>query len=848
MSIVRPERCSSCPFKTLTCGSRGPKDSPFVIVGESPGSREIAKGLPFIGPSGQMLMDVLKEVGYDERIHPKPYVLNALQCMPIGDKAALLATATSACKSRLAEELGRHPRTVILALGAAATWSITGNYNLRITRDRGKVLPTPYADGGVVLAVHPAYLMRNGVGLPFWKRDLKQAVDILNGEPYGDWHEPEWRVLSERNQLEWMVRDYTREGTKLTTGDVETDDLSAFNGRLLSLGITKGNGRHVDIIPEEIIYDNWDLMKVLLESPNCTWNWHNGKFDIAWFWRALRGTLPRIEARVDEDTLLMSYALNSNRGFHDLDQVAQNWIRAPAHKGAIDKYLPYKGASYRNIPKPELYKYQAFDVSKTHQQHGPLHRALEDDGPKTLRLYTDILIPGSKFFAELEHQGIALDLDRVRQNYELHQLELQQIDAELQTYAREYMGREINFASPIQLRELMYRYMKLGPNNCIWDKESTDEKHLIEVQRRTNHPMVHTLLKRREVAKRCGTYVSNMLPVEEQNAHRKKGQRKIKAEEVLFDSDGRVRASFMLHGTATGRPACRDPNLLNMPRGPLIRTQFVARPGHIIIEVDLNQAELRSLALMSGDPLLMDIYTKNEVSIHDVTTGKFFGSKQQMKESVEVMEKAAHLLQYFGELTPDRVYAEAKMRGKAVNFGIVYGREAHSLAQEFAISHQEAQRWIDEWLHDLYPVAGQFIKRCRDTVRLNQTMSTVFGRKKRLGVVSPEKQHDYENESANFPHQSTAHDIILCTGIEVQPVLKEKWDARIWNEVYDALYIEAPAEDETVSACISYIQSVVARVPRDWGLTRVPFIGDAKVGYTWGTMKDWKGSIAASLN
>jgi len=456
-------------------------------------------------------------------------------------------------------------------------------------------------------------------------------------------------------------------------------------------------------------------------------------------------------------------------------------------------------------------------------------------------LYENILIPASNMMGRVEEQGVLVDLEKVRANYKQHNIELGVMNAKLQVYARQHMGREINFGSPIQLKELLYRHMKLGPKGCQWAKESTDEKHLILVQRAHNHPIIHDLLNFREVAKRKGTYVTNHLPPAEKDTKAKQ------KDPPLYDPDGRIRPSFLIHGTGTGRLACREPNILNFPRGPLVRSQYVAAPGKVFVEVDLNQAELRSLALMSGDPLLVKIYTENTISIHDVTTAKFFGSKAQMKEDRHVIEEAAHLLQYFGEMTPDKVYKEAKMRGKAVNFGIVYGREAHSLAQEFNISHQEAQRWIDEWLEELYPTAGAFIKKCRASVLRRQTITTAFGRKKKFGVVSPEKLHDYQNEAANFPHQSTASDIMLLVALEVEFELRRRWQARIWNEVYDAIYVEMDADDVAINELITYVQGVITRLPPEHGLTRIPFLGDAKVGYNWGEMEDWQGSLEATL-
>jgi len=518
--------------------------------------------------------------------------------------------------------------------------------------------------------------------------------------------------------------------------------------------------------------------------------------------------------------MLMSYALNENKGYHDLDQIAQHWIGAPRHKHMLPK-LP-TGASYREYEPSLLYKYNAIDISKTHAAWFPLRAALREDS-HSINEYRTLLIPGSNFVANMQLYGVEADVAAIEKNVELHDREIAEIKAKLNVYANKHMGRDINPGSPKQVKELLYEKMALGHPTM-----STDENALIAAKRRTEHPIIDIMLDFREVAKRKGTYVANILP----DPTRKKNPL------GFIQGDGRVHADYGLHKTATGRLAGSDPNMLNQPRGPLIRSQFIAGKGKIFVEVDLNQAELRSLALMSGDPILMDIYTKNEVSIHDVTTSAFYASKKDILADPDVAARVRHQLQLHASFPADQIYGEAKMRGKAVNFGIVYGREAYSLSREFDISMAEAQRWIDDWL-GLYSGAADFIDYCRRAPLENRTLITVFGRKKRNGAVGRDTLKNLQNEFANFPHQSTASDIMLETAIETQPVLAQRWNAHIWNELYDAIYFECDASDDLLQEAIPYVQEVVTRIPRDRGLLRVPFLGDAKIGYSWGGMKDY---------
>lgn len=806
-------RCEGCPWKTMTCGTRGPEDSPFVIIGESPGTRELHTGMPFSGPSGKMIAEVLNAAGFSS-LGIVPYVINAMDCYPAEKNLGTLEQATRACNNRVQRQLQAHPRKLILALGLAASWAVTGDYGIRIQRDRGTVRQSPFSELGAVITLHPAFIMRNGSALSVWRKDIRQAVELLQGKQLGKWTPPTWTVVDTPSQYNDVVDEYVAAGG-LVTGDIETGDLHWMKEKVLCHGITKGDGSHVHVITEKMLYAMPGTTKRLMEAPSLRWNWANGLFDIKWFMHHWG-----IQARVDEDVMLMSYTLNENRGYHDLDQIAQHWIGAPRHKDMLPK-LP-KGTSYRAYDPELLYKYNAIDLSKTHASWFPMRAAIRADW-NAINEYRTILTPATDFIARMQLYGVLADQDKIRDNIVLHEAELADIRAKINVYAQRHLGHDLNPNSPMQVKELLYLKMGLGHPTM-----STDENALIAAKRRTEHPIIDLMLDHREVAKRKGTYVSNILP----DPTRKKNPA------GFIQADGRVHADYKLHATATGRLAGSDPNMLNQPRGPLIRSQFVAGKGKIFVEVDLNQAELRSLALMSGDPILTDIYTKNEVSIHDVTTAKAFASKAAIAADPSVAAMVRAQLHAGIHITDDKLYAEAKMRGKAVNFGIVYGREAYSLSREFDIPMAEAQRWIDDWL-GLYSGAADFIDYCRRAPQENRTLITVFGRKKRPGAVGRDTLKNLQNEFANFPHQSTASDIMLETAIEVSPVLKSRWNAHIWNELYDAIYFECDASDDLLQEAVPYIQDVITRIPRDRGLLRIPFLGDAKIGYTWGSMKDY---------
>lgn len=764
--------CKDCFFRGKKVGGRGPIDSPFVIVGESPGFQELIGGVPFIGPSGDLLEQVLQEFNVAQLVDP--YFTNAFKCLPRVKDQTTLPQAAARCHDHLIEELRTHPRIVILALGAPALWSLTGDYSLKITKVRGKVFESPLASRGIVASVHPAFLLRGGGNIKQFREDVGLALERFRGID----RLPTWATRYITLTRPSQVRALAKLLNSLTTDDVigaddETSGFSFFSDRILSSGFSFRPG-FVYIVPGEL------TIPELYTSP-AKYVWHNGKFDVKFHW--VKGE----PARVDEDTMLMSYTLNEKRGFHDLEQVAGDKLGHPNWKGMLEKYLPKKNVSYEVIPPPILHKYQALDINSTRQLYYHFAPKLEE-APESLQLYRDVLIPASHFLAKVETRGITLDTEWVQKNATYLGEQCIRLEGEINKVSREVMGADVNVRSPKQLQELLYTRLKLGP------LQSTDEDHLKKLPR---HPVVTNLMSYRTVHKQRSTYVTPLLE--------------------LMEPDGRIHSTYLLHGTATGRLSSRNPNLQNIPRDPLIRGQFVAGDGKVFIEPDLSQAELRSLACLSADPGLLAIFCDTDRSLHNEVASDLFGKD-------------------FDE--------EQKMIAKNINFGIVYGITEFGLLDQLenaeppikGYSSKDCREWIFGWAAR-FPVAWAYIQRCRAAVRRSETITTVFGRKKRHGVIARERLKDLENEASNFPHQSIASDIVLTTCTRVDDYILERWGAEICNLVHDSALIRIDEDEEKMRECCTFVMEQFTSTPRMKGLTRVPFKSEAKIGRRWGSAK-----------
>lgn len=826
----RPTRCSGCPFKSKTCGSKGPIDSPIVFVGESPGQSEIVHNKPFVGRSGEFLDNVVPK----EYRHIKPFVTNAFCCLPPKEgKDTVLAEAVSACTQRLLVEIKAYPRKVIIALGNGAMWGLTGEFGHRITQIRGQVFPSELAEHGIVASVHPAYLLRGSGSQRLFKRDIELGYELYvkDGKTKYSYVDADCILMETEGDIRDLIDLASKDDVKYIAGDIETSDLSYFRGSILSQGFCF-DPRTAYIVPPRLFKYVGQIYNP--EVVKARWIWHNGKFDIGW----LRYEKERQEAsssletfrklllhevtegsnregyqfaRVDEDTMLLSYAIEETKGIHGLETVASDYLMAPKWKDMKDAYLPKKFASYANIPPNVLYRYQAKDLSSTLQAFHVMRPMVAAD-PLLEKLYTRTLIPASEHLAWVERCGFKVDRARMKINEKIQNDRVADALSRVNKISQEVLGYEINPGSWQQVQKLLYvGGLGLAGKHVL----GTDVKVLnsLTPKNTTQHPAITAILDYRVESKALSTYIIGLY------------------DDIMPDK--RIHTSFLIHGTTSGRLSSRDPNLQNIDRDGEIRNQFVCDTEFVpigsgdlderlqeayeeyllelqleLFELDLNQAELRSLACLSGDEVLCKVYTENKVSIHHIVSCKLFGKDYNQEEY---------------------------MRSKMVTFGIVYGRGAASLAQEFKISEEEAQKYIDDWFAQ-FPQAHKFIQRCRQAPLRGAKLITPFGRKRRFGIISPEKAHNAQNQAANFPHQSIASDIMLHGAIEIRPFLQAR-RIKMVDLVHDCMMLEQRDDEDLRQEVKRVGKAILEAIPPRWGLKKVPFIADAKRGKRWGDFK-----------
>lgn len=796
--------CVDCVFKGKQITYRGDISSPFVIVVESPGPIELAKGAPLLGPAGDLFNNLIKNLRH---LLPENFlVTSAIKCLPRVKDEKKMTAACNACKPTLYEELKRAPRKLILAFGSHALHALTGDTSLKITKVRGQLFKSDLASVGVLACFSPSFILRGGGNMQQFRRDLELAVNLYADTAIGDTQrapqhqfiEGSYKCIDTADTYVELLAEISAQPKETFIGyDLETDGFDPRRTEILlpsylGVGIICAG---VSLGKDKTYVVKGSLVDDRLFQTDAMQCWHNGKYDIGWLWE--KGFT---SARVDHDSMLASYLLNERGGIHDLEQVGHDWLQAKNYKNMLEEYLPSRKHSYANIPYSKLAHYQAIDAQLTQE----LCILLSDKLYKDVHLkkaYDEVVIPASAFLAKMEQNGLYVDQETVQNN--LMQLggEAVRAEAEFKTIALEiapHLG-EINMRSPKQLQNLLYTYLQLAPEDT-----STDADTLASLPK---HAVLEPLLKYRKVQKMVSTFVKPLLE--------------------KLAPDGRLHSTFKLHGSTTGRLSSNKPNLQNIPRDPRIRRQFAATPGYVIVDCDLSQAELRVLACLSNDVNMIAIFSEGR-SIHDEMAIRLFG---------EGFNK------------------EQKMIAKNVNFGIIYGITEYGLADQINTKAQaqgsslrvtlaEAREWIDGW-YTAFPQAAKFINECRAIPTLLGTLISPFGRKRRFTSCGTEKMYMLQNEAANFPEQSTAHDITLVSGIRTIDTLRQKYNAKIVNEIHDCLLIETPDDMEIILEVAKYVTDTMKQVPREYGLVQVPFESDPDVSYRWGEGKTLNMSIYA---
>ncbi len=518
-------------------------------------------------------------------------------------------------------------------------------------------------------------------------------------------------------------------------------------------------------------------LKPVFENPAIRKVGQNLKYDLLVLGRY--GIRP---AGVDFDSMIASYLLHPGRPSHGLEALALEFLNYKVTTYADVCGTGKKQIAFSEVNIERATEYSAEDADIALRLKQVLEPKLKEQGLE--QLFREIEMPLLEVLVEMERTGVKIDAGFLK----AMSIRLDRETADIVKTIYELAGAEFNINSPKQLADILFVKLRLTPTKKTKTGFSTNVDVLEDLAHL--HPLPAEILKYRTLSKLKSTYI-DALPA------------------MIDPGTGRLHTSFNQTVTATGRLSSSDPNLQNIPirtdLGREIRQAFIAEQGSSLISADYSQIELRVLAHLSNDPVLIQTFIEDQ-DIHTRTASEIFG------------------------LPPAEITSEMRRKAKAVNFGIIYGISAFGLAQDIGVSNSEAKRYIDSYFAR-YPKVKEFIDRTVQDAKQNGFVTTLFGRRRfipELSSAAAPVRSFGERMAMNTPIQGTAADLIKIAMIRISERLtSEKRAARMILQVHDELVIEAP--DKEVEAVKRLLKDEMEGVVK----LHVPVTVDMAAGRNW---------------
>jgi DNA polymerase-1 len=570
--------------------------------------------------------------------------------------------------------------------------------------------------------------------------------------------------------------------------DTETDSLNVMIANLVGISISIESGSAAYIPLQHQSSDNFiqldldlviEKLKPILEDPKIIKIGQNIKYDAHIFLNngiSLKG--------IDEDTMLMSYILESNQS-HGMDKLSKRYL---GHDCISYESLVGKGVkqiTFDQVYIEDAAPYAAEDADVTFQLFQHLQKLLKDN-KKLQKVYKEIEIPSMHALIKVERNGVLVD-SKILQK-QSHEIGEKLLNLEKEAYI--LADQPFNLSSPKQLREILFEKLKIKPlKKTPTGTPSTSEEVLQTLAQ--DFPLPKLILEHRSLSKLKNTY-TDKLP------------------KMINQATGRVHTSYNQAVAITGRLASSDPNLQNIPirtpEGRKVREAFIATKGSMIMSADYSQIELRIMAHLSKDKRLIQAFNNNE-DIHRITAAEIF------------------------EASLESISNEQRRYAKVINFGLIYGMSPFGLAKNLNIEISAAKNYIDRYFSQ-YPSVKEYMEDAKHIAKEKGYVETLFGRRLWLPEINGSNgimRAAAERAAINGPMQGTAADLIKLAMIEVhnwiqtEPNIKGK----MIMQVHDELVFEVPNNEvQTFKKIIPTLMAGVASLS-------IPLIADIGEGDNW---------------
>ena len=587
--------------------------------------------------------------------------------------------------------------------------------------------------------------------------------------------------LVENEEEMIQIRDYFLTNEILSL-DTETTSTSAIDAELvgLSFAVKEFEAFYVPVPAErEEALKIVNIFKPLYENPKILKVGQNLKYDL----EVLRNYNVQLQGPM-WDTMIAHYLIQPELR-HNMDFMAEVYLKYKTIH--IDELIGPKGKnqrSMRDLSPTLVYEYAAEDADVTLRLKNKLEPELKKF--ECEKLFYDIEMPLMPVLAEMEMNGVCLDVDSLKETSTI----LTNRMNELEKHIYELAGQQFNIASPKQVGEILFDKLKIveKAKKTKTGQYVTSEEVLQQL--RNKHEIVSDILEHRGLKKLIGTYI-DALP------------------KLINPRTGHIHTSFNQTVTATGRLSSSDPNLQNIPirgeDGKEIRKAFVPEPGCLFFSADYSQIELRVMAHLSNDPQMIAVFREGK-DLHAATAATIY------KKPIE-------------EVTRDE-----RTKSKRANFGIIYGITVFGLAERLDISRDEAKQLIDGYF-TTFPDVHDYMEQAKQTARQRGYVTTLFGRRRYLPDINSANatvRGFAERNAINAPIQGTAADIIKVAMIRIHQRFKaegirSKMILQVHDELNFSVYPEEREQVETI---------VLEEMQRAFPL-HVPLVADSGFGENW---------------
>jgi DNA polymerase-1 len=808
-------KCASVSkyVKTHSIEGVGSKHPDIVFVGEYPDEIEDQNGMAFSGRGGQFFKrNILRPLQLDMSEIYLTYALKCWSSKKAGKNSTRrISTAPSRvniikCRDALEAELKALKPKVIVVMGNVGVCSAFYQEKVKgITKWRGKVSWSREFNAYIIPIYSPAALMFDRAQGINWRfdqtlKDVQLATEYAIKPKITTPLPKCYYITTEDKAIKYLKMALS---VGLISLDSETDMMDPRNDILgISLGFDIGTKSYDAYIPYDVFESSKEAFSLLCKlclNKHITKVLHNVDYDRKFFHYhgiELDGLL--------YDTMSMAHMVDENFpvGLKDRTCIDLDFggYEIPLEKYKVEHKFT-KNTSYKTIPPEVMAPYAALDSAATRRLYWIYDKRLRAE--RLDPLFYKISAPARTLLTDMSITGMHINMNLANKIDKRISKALAILEIQIYKVA----GMTFNFKSNQQLASMLFNRLKAprqgltkgGAANC-------DKNALKKLSSKTGHKyaeLARKVMLYKLLTKAQSTYITQL-------------------KDYIWD-DGRVHSAYLQIGAATGRVSSVRPAILNIPNDKLIRMLYCATPGNKLIEIDVKSAEMRVIAALAKDQVLINII-KSGKDIHKLTACEIFGIKEE--EVTDAQRRVA----------------------KTINFGIIYGLSAFGLSTRLEIDEDTAQKYIDAYFNKFKGV-HRWLKDTVKFARANGYVESPFKRKRRLPDIKSDSRKEVSRASRqamNAPVQSASADYVYTCLLRIDAQIKKRsLRSKIVNSVYDCALIDCPPSEVEV-------MNKIALWAFRYGTPcmKIPFDADLDVTEAWGANKKESAleAILKSLN